>query len=176
MKMYALAEEKQDARLLRDNSEIADEDVVHHRYTRRRYNWTVILLAISNLILIATLALTNRSRFSSSSTTATDYADAATASATAAPPSLASTEIADALPFLQYEQRNFSGELAYNTTSKQLYRELDSSQPQYFGRPSAELDAAWHELMESEYIVMTEDEAAPFGDALGPMMGQKRME
>jgi len=172
--MYTFSEDKQDVRLLHADSETADEDVVHSRNTGKPYSWIVVALAISNLLLIAALVYTYQSRFSA---TTTKHNDAITPAPTKqATPSLATTEIADALPFLQVEQRSFSGELAYNTTSKQLYREVNLSQPQYFGHPSPEIDAAWHELMENEYIVMTEEESAPFGDALRTVRGKKRME
>lgn len=175
--MYTSSEEKQNIRLLRDDSETVDEDTIHLRTTRKRYKWTVITLAISNLLLLSTLMFTNQSRFLFSPTTTIQDKNAAiTAPTEQATPSLASTEIADALPFLQTEQRHFSGELAYNTTSKQLYREINPSSPQYFGQPSPEIDAAWHELMENEYIVMTEEEATPFGNALRTIRGKKRME
>lgn len=178
--MYTLSDEKQNVRLLGDDAETESQDAVQH--SRRRYNWTVVALAISNLLFLAALVFTNQPYFSvsASSATTTNYDDTAIPPANQATtlisPSLAITEIADALPFLQIEQRRFSGELAYNTTSRQLYRETNSAEPQYFGKPSPGIDAAWHELMENEYIVMTEEEAAPFGDALRTVRGKKRLE
>lgn len=57
------------------------------------------------------------------------------------------TDLADVRPFISYEERVFSGKLWYNEETGFLYRDIDAAQPQYFGEPSPEIDAAWSDLL-----------------------------
>lgn len=65
-----------------------------------------------------------------------------------------------ASPVLSLKAKNieFDDLLKYNATSKSVYRELDTSLPKYFGQPSPEIDAAWHELLWPEYPAVSPDE------------------
>lgn len=187
--MYAATDEKQTTSLLSDEENRSEREYNYVFKGQRKYSWTVITLCLSNLLLLIALMFSNHSRlFSppnsqsntsllSSSPSQLDKAEATAGGAQLlAHTGIFITEIADALPFVQYEERGFVGELAYNITSKELYREVDPTEPQYFGRPSPLIDAAWKELMTDEYMVMKEEEAAPLGDELKRVMGKKRME
>jgi hypothetical protein len=52
---------------------------------------------------------------------------------------------------IKAEQVTFTGSLRYNATTKEIYREIDLSQPQYVGSPSPEIDAAWDRLLHGEW-------------------------
>lgn len=51
---------------------------------------------------------------------------------------------------IKAEQVTFTSSLKYNATTKEIYREIDHSQPQYVGTPSPEIDAAWDTLLHGE--------------------------
>jgi hypothetical protein len=100
------------------------------------------------------------------------------------------TDLSDVRPSISYEERVFSGKLWYNEETGFLYRDIDTAQPQYFGEPSPEIDAAWSDLLRGnifclnwqgwfgclifdaltnsvldsvgEFPVMTDEEAAPY--------------
>jgi hypothetical protein len=57
------------------------------------------------------------------------------------------TDFADARKAITYEERVFSGALKYNTETKDVFRDIDPSEPQYFGPPSPDVDAAWDKLL-----------------------------
>lgn len=57
------------------------------------------------------------------------------------------TDLRDAHPYISYEERVFSGKLAFNAEIGKVYRDIDLSKPQYFGLPSPEIDDAWADLM-----------------------------
>ena len=59
------------------------------------------------------------------------------------------TDIADARPFIQYEQIDFKHKWKFNETTKLPYRDIDANEVQYFGLPNEGIDAAWDELMGS---------------------------
>ncbi|KAF7187155.1 Cyclochlorotine biosynthesis protein R, partial [Pseudocercospora fuligena] len=71
------------------------------------------------------------------------------------------TDMADAWPAIEYEERTFTGALVYDPTRKRVVRKSDSD-TDYFGPPSKELDDRWDDLLRNEFPIMTEDEAAPF--------------
>ncbi|KAJ5502180.1 hypothetical protein N7463_005054 [Penicillium fimorum] len=72
------------------------------------------------------------------------------------------TDIHDAHPYISYEERVFSGRLAFDEEIGKVYRDIDLSAPQYFGLPSPEIDDAWADLMRGEFVRMTDEEAAPY--------------
>ncbi|KAL4911369.1 hypothetical protein BDW74DRAFT_172832 [Aspergillus multicolor] len=75
-----------------------------------------------------------------------------------------STEWGPALESIKLAQTTFTSPLRYNTSSKQLYREFDPAQAQYIGEPSLELDAAWNRLLEGQFLVLSDNEAADLDD------------
>lgn len=62
-------------------------------------------------------------------------------------PSAFRTDIRDAYPHISYEERVFSGKLAFSEELGKVYRDIDPSEPQYFGPPSPGIDSAWADLM-----------------------------
>lgn len=62
------------------------------------------------------------------------------------PKCIRATDMRDAHNAIQYEQRVFTGALVYNPETKRVVRKPDAEN-EYFGPPSEELDAAWHELL-----------------------------
>jgi hypothetical protein len=71
--------------------------------------------------------------------------------------------------WIEYEERIFTGKLTYDPNKRQAYRDIDPTQPQYFGKPSFEMEAAWEDLLRSEFTPMSADEAAPFTPELRPL-------
>ncbi|KAF2160390.1 hypothetical protein M409DRAFT_29236 [Zasmidium cellare ATCC 36951] len=71
------------------------------------------------------------------------------------------TDIRDAWPAVQYEDRTFTGALKHDAESKELYREHDAER-EYFGPPSILIEDAWDRLLHDEFVPMTAEEAAPF--------------
>ncbi|OKL61631.1 hypothetical protein UA08_03512 [Talaromyces atroroseus] len=55
------------------------------------------------------------------------------------------------------KQIRFTGGLRYNE-SKQLYREIELGVPDYSGIPTPEIDAAWHDLISTTDVFLTEEE------------------
>ncbi|KAK0102769.1 hypothetical protein ONS95_006366 [Cadophora gregata] len=53
----------------------------------------------------------------------------------------------------------FDDQLRFNSTSHEFWRDLDSQQPQYFGRPSPDIDLAWEELLHGEFLGISDKEA-----------------
>ncbi|KAJ5373401.1 hypothetical protein N7517_005407 [Penicillium concentricum] len=76
------------------------------------------------------------------------------------------TDLHDAHPYISYEERVFSGKLAFDEEIGKVYRDIDLSAPQYFGLPSPEIDDAWADLMRGEFVRMTDEEAAPYTPGL----------
>jgi hypothetical protein len=62
-------------------------------------------------------------------------------------PSAFRTDLRDAHPYIAYEERVFSGKLAFNKEIGKVYRDVNPSEPQYFGLPSPEIDNAWADLL-----------------------------
>ncbi len=60
------------------------------------------------------------------------------------------TDFRAAKPWIEYEERQFTGQLDYNAETGQAYRVIDPSQPLYFGEQSLETEAAWDGLLRSE--------------------------
>ncbi|KAL6924720.1 hypothetical protein FSHL1_001970 [Fusarium sambucinum] len=61
---------------------------------------------------------------------------------------------------LKLKTTNFDDLLRYNTTSHQVYREMDPSLPQYFGNPSPAIDATWKKLLRYQYPAVSDEEIA----------------
>ncbi|KAK6707500.1 hypothetical protein SNK04_008483 [Fusarium graminearum] len=61
---------------------------------------------------------------------------------------------------LKLKITNFDDLLRYNTTSQQVYREMDPSLPQYFGTPSPAIDEAWEKLLHYQYPAVSDEEIA----------------
>ncbi|KAJ5946976.1 hypothetical protein N7454_003815 [Penicillium verhagenii] len=57
------------------------------------------------------------------------------------------TDLRDAHPYIMYEERVFSGKLAFSKENGKVYRDVDRSLPQYFGPPSADIDNAWADIL-----------------------------
>lgn len=55
-----------------------------------------------------------------------------------------------------------SGALSYNSTTNLVERRSEPGAPQYFGKPSTEIDAAWYDLMQGEFFALDEQEAEIF--------------
>ncbi|KAL6706994.1 hypothetical protein ACN47E_004944 [Coniothyrium glycines] len=72
------------------------------------------------------------------------------------------TDFEDARGVIELEERNFTGWISYNATEKDVYRVWDPNEPQYFGSPSEQMDAAWDELLYGQYVAMTEEEASRY--------------
>jgi len=66
---------------------------------------------------------------------------------------------ANALPS-QHVTIEFDDLLMWNSTSQEVYRAMDHSLPQYFGKPSPAIDAAWENLMRYEYPAISQEELA----------------
>ena len=49
---------------------------------------------------------------------------------------------------IEMQKVTYTSAFGYNATSKTYYREFDSSQPQYVGTPTPEIDKAWEELLD----------------------------
>lgn len=56
------------------------------------------------------------------------------------------TDMTDARPSIEYEERVFTGALLYDPDTKTAIRKPDAA-VEYFGPPSKEIDDAWHELL-----------------------------
>jgi hypothetical protein len=72
------------------------------------------------------------------------------------------TDFAATQLWVEYEERAFTGKLSYVPLKRKLYRDIDPTQPQYFGKPNPEMDALWDDLLRNEFTPMTVEEAAPF--------------
>lgn len=57
-----------------------------------------------------------------------------------------------------YATIKFDDLLRFNETSHAVYRQMDSTLPQYFGKPSPAIDAAWEDLLQYEYPAITPGE------------------
>lgn len=57
------------------------------------------------------------------------------------------TDLHDSHPHVFYEERVFSGRLWYDDNTDTVFRDIDPSEPQYFGLPTPEIDAAWADLL-----------------------------
>ncbi|SMR63853.1 unnamed protein product [Zymoseptoria tritici ST99CH_3D1] len=78
-----------------------------------------------------------------------------------------STDLKDARSAIEYEEKVFTGALLYDQTQGKSIRRMDSD-VEYFGPPSPEIDQAWKDLLHGEFVIMTPEEALPFGDELLP--------
>ncbi|KAJ5582717.1 hypothetical protein N7535_001337 [Penicillium sp. DV-2018c] len=72
------------------------------------------------------------------------------------------TDLPDSHPYIVQEERVFTGGLLFNETLGMVYRDIDPSQPQYFGPPNPDIDRAWDDLLRGEFVRLTEEEAAPY--------------
>lgn len=79
------------------------------------------------------------------------------------------TDFEAARPWVEYEERVFTGKLSYDPVKHQPYRDIDPTQPQYFGTPGPEMEALWEELLRNEFTPMMASEAAPFIPELRPL-------
>jgi hypothetical protein len=57
------------------------------------------------------------------------------------------TDLHDAHPHIFYEESVFSGKLWFDEKTETVYRDIEPSEPQYFGPPSPGIDAAWADLL-----------------------------
>lgn len=57
------------------------------------------------------------------------------------------TDLQDSHQYIVLEERVFTGKLWYNKEAGKVYREVDFSQPQYFGPPNPDIDGAWDDLL-----------------------------
>jgi hypothetical protein len=57
------------------------------------------------------------------------------------------TDLRDSHPYIIQEERAFTGGLLFNETLGMVYRDIDPSQPQYFGLPTPDIDHAWDDLL-----------------------------
>lgn len=97
------------------------------------------LLITSNLFwIVVSIGLRNRSH-SGHSIYATDFISS------------------DPLPF-RPQTIVFDDLLEWNTTSQEIYRQMNPSLPLYFGPPSPAIDEAWNQLMRYEYPAISDDE------------------
>jgi hypothetical protein len=62
-------------------------------------------------------------------------------------PEYLSTDFQPMRPAIEYEERTFNGGLSYDTKTKKVIWDMDSSKPQYVGLPSDTIDEAWENLM-----------------------------
>jgi hypothetical protein len=80
-----------------------------------------------------------------------------------------STDFKAAQPWIEYEERVFTGKLTYDPIKQHPYRDIDPTQPQYFGKPSPEIEKSWDDLLHNEFTPMTANEAAPFTPDFRPL-------
>lgn len=57
------------------------------------------------------------------------------------------SDLQDSHPHISYEERVFSGRLWFDDKTETVFRDIDPSEPQYFGLPTPEIDAAWADLL-----------------------------
>jgi hypothetical protein len=64
------------------------------------------------------------------------------------------TDLADAKPYIDYEERVFTGLIKMNETSGSLYHHVPLGKPRYFGDPEIypEIDENWKDLLRSMLI------------------------
>ncbi|KAF4637376.1 hypothetical protein G7Y89_g727 [Cudoniella acicularis] len=60
---------------------------------------------------------------------------------------------------IQMKQVVYTSAFRYNETSDSYYREFDPTEPQYVGKPSPEIDNAWHKLLQGQYLYLPKEEA-----------------
>jgi len=58
----------------------------------------------------------------------------------------------NAISHIKLEVIKFSGGLKYDDDGR-LYRNVDSSQVDYVGKPSPEMDKAWHSLVDGKHLL-----------------------
>lgn len=56
------------------------------------------------------------------------------------------TDMKDAQPAIEYEERYYTGALLWDTAAKRIIRKPDAEQ-EFFGPPSKELDDLWHDML-----------------------------
>lgn len=63
------------------------------------------------------------------------------------------TDLDSARPSLTLQEKTFTGALRYNATSHEVYREIGSDEPNYFGDPKTtpDIDAAWAHLLKGKH-------------------------
>ncbi|KAI8631859.1 hypothetical protein F5Y19DRAFT_472743 [Xylariaceae sp. FL1651] len=72
------------------------------------------------------------------------------------------TNLKDAHQAISYEQRVFTGRLAWDEEKQAIYRILPPDEPLYFGEPNDDIDAAWEDISRVKFLYMNEEELAEF--------------
>ena len=70
----------------------------------------------------------------------------------------------DAQRSVAIERSVFSSSIGFNQTSGEVYLLTGPDEPQYFGRPSVEIDNAWEELLGAQFPALTESEASELSE------------
>jgi hypothetical protein len=73
------------------------------------------------------------------------------------------TDLAATRSYIEYEERKFDGAFKADVERYQVYRDFKNSSESIYSAPaSAEVDAAWEDLLRGELPVLFDNEAAPF--------------
>lgn len=121
--MELAANEKEGSALL---FEYSDDESDHHQQPSK-ISW-VVVAATAAVLLLCSTALNIFLIFKTQ------------------PPGAFETDIRDAKSAIHYEQRQFTGALSYNESSKSYYRGKEA-ETEYFGYPSPQITKAWKELL-----------------------------
>ncbi|KAH8822034.1 hypothetical protein F5884DRAFT_868338 [Xylogone sp. PMI_703] len=68
------------------------------------------------------------------------------------------TDFGPARALLQSEQRRFTGSIVFNADGKPYMMVNDPNERQYVGRPSPEIDSAWHTILDGYHIIVSDGE------------------
>ncbi|KAG0647667.1 Cyclochlorotine biosynthesis O [Hyphodiscus hymeniophilus] len=79
------------------------------------------------------------------------------------------TEWEPAKASIDIQKVTYTSALRYNATSDTYYRDFDPSTPQYVGKPNADIDQAWSDLLKGQYLVLSEEEAMQLDDPVAVM-------
>ena len=72
------------------------------------------------------------------------------------------TDMKDARKAIEYEVREYTGALVFDSEKGRMMRVREPGAVEYFGPPSEEVNQRWHNLLHGQFPAMTEEEAAPF--------------
>lgn len=72
------------------------------------------------------------------------------------------TDLKDARHAIEYEVREYTGALVYDSEKKGLVRVREPGAVEYFGPPSEAVDDSWTALLHDQFPSMTDEEAKPF--------------